>query len=177
VTPIKHLQVAHALRSCHPRFIQVVTLRPADALGRFAPNAALRPKKTEGYTSGVVDVSSTESPPQLSDVLHGLAESQQLLLVKVRALHEAGGSRGDHDAPSQAESRRGPGAAFPSHLEIEPETTGVSPQALTTPVEPEVAPQFVPEIAPKFDARGRDYNFFDELDAKLARMDGLGEEG
>ena len=32
-------------------------------------------------------------------------------------------------------------------------------------------------IAPEFDARGRDYNFFDELDAKLARMDGHGEEG
>jgi hypothetical protein len=169
VTPIKHLQVAHALRSCHPRFTQVVALTPADSLGRFAPNAALRPKKTEGYTSGVVDVSSTRSPPQLSDVLHALAESQQLLLVKVRALREAGGSRGVHDTPPQADPRLGPGTAFSLHLEVEPETTGVSPQALTTPAEPEVAPEF--------DARGRDYNFFDELDAKLARIDGLGEEG
>jgi hypothetical protein len=126
-------------------------------------------REAEGYTFGVVDVSSTESPPQLSDVLHALAESQQLLLVKVRALREAGGSRGVHDTPSQADPRRGPGTAFSSHLEVEPEATEVSPQALTTPAEPEVAPEF--------EARGRDYNFFDELDAKLARMDGLGEEG
>jgi hypothetical protein len=117
----------------------------------------------------VVDVSLTESLPQLSDVLHALAESQQLLLAKVRALNEAGGSRGVHEGPSQADLRRGPGTAFSSHLEVEPETTGDSPRALTTPAEPEVAPEF--------DARGRDYNFFDELDAKLARMDGLGEEG
>jgi hypothetical protein len=168
VTPIKHLQVAHALRSCHPRFIRVVIVRPADALGRFAPTAAFRPKRTEGYTCRVVDVSSTEPLPQLSDVLRALAESQQLLLAKVRALRESGGSRGVHEAPAQDDIRRGPGTAFSSHLVVGPKTTGVPPQALTTSAEPEVALEF--------DARRRDYNFFDELDAKLARMDGLGED-
>jgi hypothetical protein len=169
VTPIKHLQVAHALRSCHPRFIQVVTIRTCGRAPTIRIDAAFRPKKTEGYTSEVVDASSTQSPPQLSDVLHALTESQQLLLAKVRALHEEGACRAVHDAPSQAELRRRPGRALSSHLEVEPETTGVSPQAITASTEP--------EMAPEFDARGRNYNFFDELDAKLARMDELGREG
>jgi hypothetical protein len=197
VTPIKHLQVAHALRSCHPRFIQVVSIRTCGRAPTIRIGAAFRPKKTEGYTSGVVDVSSTQAPPQLSDVLHALTESQQLLLAKVRALHEEGACRAVHDAPSQAELRRRPGTAFSDSgsalrpreaygslrpdmpdvlpdgghtpdLEVEPEPTGVSPQAITASTEP--------EIAPEFDARGRNYNFFDELDAKLARMDELGGE-
>jgi hypothetical protein len=171
---------------------------PAGGAPTIAPNAALRPQKTEGYTSRVVDVSSTESLPQLSDVLHALTESQQLLLAKVRALHKAAGSRGVHDAPTQADLRQGPDTAFsdsdsalrpceangslrPSlpdvgadsgrtpDREVEPETIGVSPQAITASAEP--------EMAPEFDAGGRNYNFFDELDAKLARMDELGREG
>ena len=120
-------------------------------------------KNPTGFYSGTLGMKHNP------DVLHALAESQQLLLVKVRALRELGGSRGVHDAPPQDDLRRGPGTAFSSHVEVDPATMGVPPQALTTPAEPEVAPEF--------DARGRDYNFFDELDAKLARMDGLGGEG
>jgi hypothetical protein len=198
VTPIKHLQVARALRSCHPGFTQVSSSKPPGALRRFALNAALRQKKPEGYTSEVLDASSTESLPQLSYVIHALTESQQLFLEKVRALHEAGASRGVHDAPSQADLPRKPDTAFSnpesplrpreayetprpdmsdvspdrtrtSDVEVEPETAGVPPQAIMASAEP--------EMAPELDWKGRNYNFFDELDAKLARMDELGGEG
>ncbi|HEX4433253.1 MAG TPA: hypothetical protein VH012_00390 [Acidimicrobiales bacterium] len=145
----------------------------------------------------MADISPPESPSQLSGVLLALAESQQLLLTKVRSVRQ------QHEDPSLliavprvdiARQLDRPDPA-PATVDTEDEEVGASMpedhqgangRSRTMPVpgdDPHTATLSAHDIMVSADAserrrsKDRNYNFFDDLDAKLASLDDPGDGG
>jgi hypothetical protein len=141
----------------------------------------------------VVDVSPWESVPQLFDVLVALTESQQRLLAKVRALRDENGSHEVEIASPQPNvvsdpERQMPGPetaerAYEAHRTLpldaplkipDPTRTAVVEVQLETTTLSSQATMESAGASSEGGSKDRNYNFFDELDAKLARMDDAG---
>jgi hypothetical protein len=144
----------------------------------------------------VADVSSTESL-QLSDVILALSESQQLLLTKVRTVLQESGSPSVLDASTRVDVVRQLDLRTPERETIEiaddqhealladerqdaidsvvtpgpPSGHQTQPETITLSSHENIASG---DAAGRGESQDRDYNFFDELDAKLARMEHLG---
>ena len=145
----------------------------------------------------MADVSSTESLHQLSDVILALTESQQLFLTKVRTARQESGWPSMLDASTRVDvvrqldlrtpKRVTVEIAYEQHAALRADERQDAIDSVGTPgppsgpeTEPETITRSSHENIASGDAAGRgeskdrNYNFFDELDAKLARMEHLG---